>query len=362
MRRAARAFDAQRVRNGQYMAAPRDRRAAKEELTRRVERRVTMRSSLLLIPIVAALSLMSSGCIKNVLMNAELHSAREAMGALDSVGDYEVARAVALGSIGQVEGMHLLAPDNADGLFMLTKAWYGVGYAFIEDDMEAAEDRGDDAQVENGRKRARMAYDRAIDYALQLLGQKAPGFESAKKDAKSLDKWLRENFTDKEDAVNLFWAATPWLTRINLMKSDEQEGAALIAESYVGLAMLERAYALDPTVEHYQAMLAMAGYHARGPMFGEMAQAQAMFDTVMVRTERKDLMVPLTYALHYACVKGDRALYKELITEVLESPDVDPQLRLHNAIARRRAARWLGRKRVKDECGFDPDATASTKP
>jgi hypothetical protein len=314
-----------------------------------------------MIAIVAALSLACSGCIKNIMMNAELHSAREAMGALDEVGDYETARAVALASVGQVEGMHLLAPDNADGLFMLTKTWFGLGYAFIEDEKETAEDRGDDALAEHERKRARMAYDRAVFFALQLLGQKAPGFEQAKKDAKSLDKWLKENFTTKDDAVNLFWAASPWLTRINLMKADEQEGSTFIAEAYVGLAMLERAYALDPTVEHYQAMLAMAGYHARGPMFGEMDQAKAMFDAVMAKTEGKDLMVPLTYALSYACVKGDSALYKQLIDKVLEAPDLDPQLRLQNAIAKRRAARWLGRKRVKDTCGFDPDATVSSK-
>ncbi|HSY38250.1 MAG TPA: TRAP transporter TatT component family protein [Polyangia bacterium] len=294
-------------------------------------------------------------------MDAEFHSARDASGALDSVGDYDTAKAVALGSIGQVEGMHYLAPDNADGLFLLTKTWFGVGYAFIEDDKEAAEDRGDDARAEYERKRARMAYDRAISYALQLLDQRAPGFNDAKKEAKSLDKWLRDNFTTKDDAVNLFWASAPWLARINLMKSDENEGAVFIAEAYVGLAMLERAYTLDPAVEHYQAMLAMAGYHARGPMFGEMDQAKTMFDTVMAKTGGKSLVVPLTYAMTYACVKGDGALYKKLMTEILDAPDVDPDLRLQNAIAKRRAARWLGRKRVMDTCGFDPDAAVSSK-
>jgi hypothetical protein len=317
-----------------------------------------MRPSSLLIPFAAALALASTGCIKTLMMNAEFHAAREASGALDSVGDYETAKAVALGSIGQVEGMHYLAPDNADGLFLLTKTWFGVGYAFIEDDKEAAEDRGDDARAEVERKRAKMAYDRAISYALQLLDQQAPGFQDAKKDAKSLDQWLRGNFTSKDDAVNLFWASAPWLARINLMKSDETEGPPLIAEAYVGLAMLERAYALDPTVEHYQAMLAMAGYHARGPMFGEMDQAKAMFEDIMAKTQGKVLVVPLTYAMTYACVKGDGPLYKKLMNEVLDAPDVDPALRLQNAIAKRRAARWLGRKRVMDTCGFDPDATA----
>jgi hypothetical protein len=62
------------------------------------------------------------------------------------------------------------------------------------------------------------------------------------------------------------------------MKTDEQEGTMFIAEAYVGASMLERAYALDPTAENYQVMMGMAGYHARSPIFGEMAQAKAMFD------------------------------------------------------------------------------------
>jgi hypothetical protein len=256
--------------------------------------------------------------------------------------------------------MHYLAPDNADGLFMLTKAWFGLGYAFIEDEKEVAEDRGDQALADHERRRARMAYDRAVFFALQLLGQKAPGFEQAKADAKSFDRWLKQNFTTKDDAVNLFWAASAWLTRVGLMKADDQEGAAFIAEAYVGLDMLDRAFTLDPTVEHYQAMLAMAGYHARAPMFGEMDQAKAMFETVMAKTGGKELMVPLTYATTYACVKGDSVLYKQLMTKILEAPDDDPKLRLQNAIAKRRAARWLGRKRVKDVCGFDPGPAVSS--
>jgi hypothetical protein len=319
-----------------------------------------VRSSVLRLLLVSALGLGSGGCIRQAMLDGELQGARDASGALDTIDDYELARIAATGSLAQLEGMHLLAPHNANGLFLLTKAWAGIGYAFIEDDMEAAEDQGDEALADHHRKRARSVYDRAVGYALQLLAQRAPGFDQAKKSARTFDRWLKDHFTTKDDASNLFWTAYPWLERIDVMKGDDQEGPPLIAELYVGVAMLEHAVALDPTVEQYAGMLALGAYHARTG-FAEMDQAKAMLDTVTARTDGKPLIVPLTYATRYACVRGDRALYKKLLDQVLTAQDPDPRHGLQNAIAKRRAARWLGKKRARNECGFDPTEAPPTE-
>src|SRR5579872_6205794 len=140
-----------------------------------------MRSFLLTLGLGAALSLGSTGCIKAMLVNGQIEGTRTASGAFDTIGDYEMARAAAAGGLVQFEGMHKLAPDNSDALFMLTKGWVGFGFGFIEDEVEAAEDAGDDDLADYHRKRARMAYDRAVFYGLQLLGQSADGFDQAKK-------------------------------------------------------------------------------------------------------------------------------------------------------------------------------------
>jgi hypothetical protein len=302
--------------------------------------------------LAASLSVCSGGCLDKMMVDTELKMTRRASGALDTVGDYEVGRAAAAASIAQLEGMHMLAPRNPDGLFMLTKVWAGLGYAFIEDDLEAAEDRGDDKSTKSLRQRARMAYDRAVFFALQLLGQKAEGFEQARKSGPTITKWLADNFESKDDAVNLFWTSYPWLARINLMKGDDDEGPPLIAELYVGVAMLERAVAIDPAVEHDLGTLALAAYHARTNL-AEMDQAKTMFDSVLAKTGGTALVVQLTYATRYACVKGDGALYQDLLGRVLRAEDPDPQRRLENAIAKRRAERWLGKERARDECGID---------
>jgi hypothetical protein len=85
----------------------------------------------------------------------------------------------------------------------------------------------------------------------------------------------------------------------------------------------------------------------------ELDQAKQLLDSALAKTEGKNLMVPLNYAVKYACVKGDGPLYQQMLDKVLQPQDPDPYQRLTNAIAKRRAKRWLGRKRAKDACGID---------
>jgi hypothetical protein len=82
-----------------------------------------------------------------------------------------------------------------------------------------------------------------------------------------------------------------------------------------------------------------------------------MFELALSRTQRKNLQVQLNYATSYACVKGDRALYETLLTEVMAATDPDPEQRLVNMLAKRRARRALTRQHML-ECGFDVSSHA----
>jgi hypothetical protein len=303
-----------------------------------------------------ALAAGSAGCIESALTSGQIAATLEASSAFDTLGDYELARSAAQAGLVQFEGMHVLAPDNADALFLLTKGWVGYGYAFVEDEMETAEDAGDQELADYHRKRARMAFDRAVFYGLELLERTDHGFEASKKNDLSLTQWLSDHFTRKDDAARLFWTGYGWIERVNLMKGDDTEGPAFVADLYIGVAMLERAMALDPSVEHYSGLIILGAYHARSTM-AEMDQARQMLDLALAKSEGKNLMVQLNYATKYACVKGDGVLYQAMLDKVLLAPDPDPHQRLANAVAKRRAKRWLGKRRLKDACGIDLAAT-----
>src|SRR5688572_18305151 len=122
--------------------------------------------------LAATLCLSTTGCIKQMLLDGQIESTRKASAAIDTLSNYEVANTIAFAGMGQFEGMHYLAPENPNALFMLTKGWAGATFGFIEDQMEQAEDAEgglDGPLYLYQRARARAGYDRAIHYGVQLL-------------------------------------------------------------------------------------------------------------------------------------------------------------------------------------------------
>jgi hypothetical protein len=72
-----------------------------------------------------------------------------------------------------------------------------------------------------------------------------------------------------------------------------------------------------------------------------MDRAKVLFDEVLQKTERRNLMVQLSMARYYAVNVGDHQLFRELLQEVLDAGDVLPEARLSNTMARRKAQRYL---------------------
>jgi hypothetical protein len=296
-----------------------------------------------------------TGCIKRALVNGQIEGTREASAAFDTIGDWELAYKAAASGIVQFEGMLVLSPGNEDALFMLAKAWTGYAYAFVEDDLEEAQDAGDRSAAELQRQRATLAYGRAVDRGLELIARRAKGWDEARKGEAPFKAWLAKNFTSKDDAGILFWTGYAWLSKTNLNKDD----AEMVAELWLGVAMVERSVELDAAYNHHTGQTTLAAYHARSPM-AEPEDAKALFETALGATKRQSLIVLVNYATKYACAKVDVDLYQKLLKEALTTPDSDPELRLSNAVARRRARRWSTEKRMSDACGMDAPPPAAS--
>ncbi len=304
-----------------------------------------MRPSLLQA-LAISVCLCGTGCIKSMLTNGQISATREAAGSFNTIGDYELARSAASAGLVQFEGMHTLAPDNEDALYLLTQAWVGYGYAFPQDDWDVAVDKGDEDLADYHKKRALLAYNRAIFYGIELLSHKNKGFEAAKKNDMTFKAWLNENFSDKDDVPNLFWLGYAWLARADLSK----EEPTTVAEVYVGVDLIEKVVATKPEYEHFGGLVVLAAYHAR-PL-GELDLAKQMFELAIQKTQSKSLLAQVAFAQTYACNTGNRPLYEKLLNDVLAAQDPDPEQRLTNTLAKRKAKRYLGKQRMMD-CGMD---------
>lgn len=301
---------------------------------------------------LALLSLGGTGCIKSTLLKGQIQSTRQAATAADTIHDYEVARHAAFAGLVQFEGMHKLAPDNEDALFLLVKGWSGATFGFIEDELEIAEDLKDSEMAEYHKQRAIAGYERSIQYGIELLGKRAEGFAEARKNKETLQKWLNEHFSDKEDAVPLLWLGYSWVARSGVAK-DEPE---MVAELWVGVTIVEHSVKLDETAVYGTGMTILGAYHARTAQ-AELDQSKQLFEKVFAMTNNRALLPKFNYAARYLCAKSDYEGYKKTLQEIVDAGDLLPEQRLQNAIAKRRARRYLGAARLaemRDDCGF-PD-------
>lgn len=301
-----------------------------------------MRSASLLL----GLSLLSASCIKKTLLNGQIESTRTASAAVDTLHDFEVANTVAYAGLAQFEGMHYLAPENENALFMLTKGWTGATFAFTEEMLDEAEDRGDVAAVEYHKARAIEGYERAFKYGVELLEHKAPGFEAARRNDETLRQWVVQ-FDEADDAANLFWTGYAWMRRTFMGR----ENPAFVSELWIGVALVQRSLELDETYLWGTAHTVLGSYHARAAM-AELDESKKHFERGLEISGGKTLLTKLQYAMTYHCMKGDKASYEALVQEVLDAGDIMPEQRLQNTIAKRKAKRAFNPERTQKNCGF----------
>lgn len=294
----------------------------------------------------------STGCIKSTLLKGQIQGTRQAATAADTLHDYEVARHAAFAGLVQFEGMHKLAPANEDALFLLLKGWSGASFGFIEDDLEIAEDTKDPEMAAYHKQRALAGYERSIQYGIELISKRAEGFAEARKNAETLRNWLNEHFVDKEDASSLLWLGYSWVARTGVAKDDPE----MVAELWVGVILVEHSVKLDENHAYGTGMTILAAYHARTAQ-AELDQSKQLFDKVFALTGNRALLPKFNYASRYLCAKGDFDGYKKALQEIVDAGDIFPEQRLQNAIAKRRARRYLGPARLaemREDCGF-PD-------
>jgi hypothetical protein len=299
--------------------------------------------------LAGALALGSTGCLKQIILDGQIEGTRKASAAIEGFSDYEVAETAAFAGATQFEGMHYLAPGNEDALFMLTRTWTSLTFAFIEDKLEQAEDTEGEgsALYQYQRARAVAGYDRALAYGIELLEKKAPGFKDAKKNDDTMKAWLAHFDDPGQDAETLFWTGYAWIGRVNILKDEP----AAVADLFVGVAMMERVKQLHPDYLYGSVYTILGAYHGRSPM-AELDEAKKNLDQAIALTGGKALLPRFQLAAKYYCTKSDKESYVKTLTEIVEAGDTMPEQRLTNAIAKRRAKRYLGKERMMRMCGF----------
>jgi hypothetical protein len=250
--------------------------------------------------------------------------------------------------MGTLEGMHKLVPDDPNGLFLLTRAWAGISYAFMDDEREEALDKKNEQLALYHEARARAGFKRARFFGEELVGLEAGGFKEALRNADTLRAWLNAHYSGKDQAEELLWLGFAVIGRVAF----DVDNPEAVAELWVGVEILEHVVRLDETIEHGNAHTMLGAYHARSAQ-SELVEAKKHFDRAMELHGGKVLTTRVTLAQRYYCMKRDKQNYFAELEAVMAAGDPLPEQRLVNTIAKRRAYRYLNNKYWQEDCAFE---------
>lgn len=295
------------------------------------------------LSLVAVVSIIvgGSGCdLKAFTVSTTAPVLKVASDSFPQESDPEFAREAAPAQIKTVEGFLQSAPKNRDLLQVLAQGYVEYGFGFLEDDLESLpDDTKHQAERDTLSARATDMYDRALGYAIRLLETDDKHFgEMFHKDVASAEAEAKK--LDKDDAPGLLFAGLALASSINLNRND----LSRVVELPKAIALIKRSHELNPKFYNAGAAMTLGViYCSQGKAIGgDPDLGKKYFDEAIHATDGKYLMTKVMFAKYYAVITQDRPLFESTLKNVLAAPaDIMPSMRLPNALAKRRAARYL---------------------
>jgi hypothetical protein len=301
--------------------------------------------------LLAVLSL--GGCNFNKIAADATAKVAEAGGpGINGFWDYEIVGQAMPGAILQSEALVSVSPDNELLLIGLAKTYVSYAYGWLQDEWELADDAGDFARADKLEQRIQLIYRRAADLSLRALYQHDDGGKLREKlktgNVEEVRAYVAKEFTDQEDVAPLYWAGLAWGSAIANSGGD----VSALAVAPVARSLLERSVELDPLYNDAGGTGVLATVEAMFPELfgGSLEKAKGLYEKALELSKRRNHLITLGYARNYAVNKQDRELFLKLIHEILDAPDLGPDIRLSNKVARHRAERYL----QKVDEWFDP--------
>jgi tetratricopeptide (TPR) repeat protein len=187
-------------------------------------------------------------------------------------------------------------------------------------------------------ERARVFYLRAKEYGMRILMKNKKFKEAMDGDITAFREAV--NTFDKDDVPAIFWTAFSWGSYVNITRTD----VAGLADLSKVNALIEFVAEKNPSFYYGGAYLFLGTIEGSTPksLGGNPDKAKEYFEKCLALNGGKFLMTQLYYARTYAVATQDQPLFESLLKKVEEaSPDILPEARLANIIAKKKARKLL---------------------
>jgi len=185
--------------------------------------------------------------------------------------------------------------------------------------------------------RARNLYLRGFGILYNGLEIKYPGFSTAFAEQR-LPEMLAK--MKKEDVPALYWAAAAGLSAFSLNAFDLDLGLRVLEF----LALVERAYELDPNFSYGALDEFLLMFHASIPlpMGGDITKVETYFQRALEKTSGNSAGTYVAYAQTVCIPAQNYEKFKEMLEKAIAiNVDVNPSIRLVNIISQRKARHLL---------------------
>jgi tetratricopeptide (TPR) repeat protein len=264
-------------------------------------------------------ALLLQGCVQTMAIRTMGGIMDYGLEAFNEEGDLKLAEGALGSNLKLVEALIKGDPQNTKLLLMASQGFNAYALAFAEDD---------------SLERARMFYLRARDYAMRVLSQNQKIRESIDKDIPTFQAALAT--LTKDDVPAVFWTAFGWGSYINITRSD----IGVLADLPKVVAMMEFVRQTDPTFYYGGPYLILGSIEGNMPqaLGGRPEKAKEYFERALSVNGGKFLLTYVYYAKTYAVQTQNQELFESLLKKVEEaSPDILPEARLSNAVAKKKA-------------------------
>jgi tetratricopeptide (TPR) repeat protein len=266
------------------------------------------------------------GCIQTIALRSLGGILDNGLASFNEESDLQLAHEALGSNLKLIEAMIKSDPENEQFLIFAAQGYNAYALAFCEDD-----------SVE----RARIFYLRAKEYGMRVLIKN-------KKFKEALDSNItafREavNTFDKDDVPAIFWTALSWGSYINITRTD----VAGLADLSKVNALIEFVAEKNPSFYYGGAYLFLGTIEGSTPksLGGNPDKAKEYFEKCLALNGGKFLMTQLYYARTYAVATQDQPLFELLLKKVEEaSPDILPEARLANIVAKKKARKLLAQE------------------
>jgi hypothetical protein len=215
-------------------------------------------------------------------------------------------------------------PGNKDLWTLASQLYFSYAMAFVEDEDPEA---------------AKLPYRQGLAMGQTALARM--GWFHPEGDLGTFEKGLRK--ADRDDVPLLFWTLANWVSWINLNLNDPDA----LAQLPYAEAALRRVLEIDPGFFFGMPHVMLGTLLASKPVIagGKPETARKEFEQAFEISKGKLLIYKVFYAQSYCRATLDEAGFEAALNEVLAAPDdLEPDYRLLNEVAKRKAARLMERK------------------